>query len=402
MNVNGKVVILLFESLKNKDVRTFLQQTLTKDCYKSIEPPESLKNNYYLEKNFAFFIAIDAIVKFEQVINDDNLIDEYIEQLKRIFKKFTNYNDIKKGIYLFLEKALSEKIDISGKSHEEKRAQLLYYVYDKYIVNGYFYFGFCSNYTNEITCLGLRKENFILDERLEKINQIISKVGTENLFKRENTSITDNVIVAIYFALLSPSYISDLSTSSYLKSKKYNKDCLFFKNLDEIRNNLLTLSKEKRLNNKDTSDVINNFVETYSSDKVNNTKPCIALIKRSTILKNELKDIQEIINNKDESIASSLSLIMESRYNSYEIENDIAPSEIRIIELPKYSEFLLGLSNFAIVNKNIDIVQDDFKISEEDIITNKEVNAYGAVSVAIVGSILIIAGLIISVILKLT
>ena len=51
MNVNGKVVILLFESLKNKDVRTFLQQTLTKDCYKSIEPPESLKNNYYLEKN---------------------------------------------------------------------------------------------------------------------------------------------------------------------------------------------------------------------------------------------------------------------------------------------------------------------------------------------------------------
>ena len=128
--------------------------------------------------------------------------------------------------------------------------------------------------------------------------------------------------------MLSPSYISDLSTSSYLKSKKYNKDCLFSKNLDEIRNNLLTLSKEKRLNNKDTSDVINNFVETYSSDKVNNTKPCIALIKRSTILKNELKDIQEIINNKDESIASSLSLIMESRYNSYEIENDIAPSEI--------------------------------------------------------------------------
>lgn len=93
---------------------------------------------------------------------------------------------------------------------------------------------------------------------------------------------------------------------------------------------------------------------------------------------------------------------MESRYNSYELENDIAPSEIRIIELPKYSEFLLGLSNFAIVNKNIDIVQDDFKISEEDIIKNKEVNAYGAVSVAIVGSILIIAGLIISVILKLT
>ena len=108
------------------------------------------------------------------------------------------------------------------------------------------------------------------------------------------------------------------------------------------------------------------------------------------------------LGNKDESIASSLSLIMESRYNSYEIENDIAPSEIRIIELPEYSEFLLGLSNFTIVNKNIDIVQDDFKISEEDIIKNKEVNAYGAVSEAIVGSILIIAGLIISVILKLT
>ena len=149
--------------------------------------------------------------------------------------------------------------------------------------------------------------------------------------------------------------------------KNYKFYYLFSKILDEIRNNLLTLSKEKRLNNKDTSDVINNFVETYSSDKVNNTKPCIALIKRSTILKNELKDIQEIINNKDESIASSLSLIMESRYNSYEIENDIAPSEIRIIELPEYSEFLLGLSNFTIVNKNIDIVQDDFKISEGEI-----------------------------------
>lgn len=393
---------MLFESLKRSDVRTFLQQLITQDRYKKIAPPESLKNNYYLEDKYAFFLAIDALSKFEQIIDDDDLVDEYIEQLERIFKKFNHYNEIKKGIYSLVGKIVGAKLNITNPHLPSNREKILRYIYEKYIVNGYFYFGFSSNYINELSFVGIRKDGFLLDPKLVKINQIFRKTSDLNLFSDNsfNISITDNIIIAFYYALLSPDYLSRLVTSPYLKDDKYDKECFYTKDIVKIKENLLQLSNDRKLNAEDKNFVINTFIDVYSNDNVNELIPCIATIKRSSIGKNALKDIEEIIKNKEDSLITSISLILESRYHSYEITNDILPFAIEITEIPSYNEFILGKNSFAIVNKKVNLNEDELKIDEESITRNKEVNSYGAVSIAIIGAVLIVVGIIITIILQ--
>lgn len=391
---------MLFESLNRTDVREFLQQLLIQDRYKKINPPEGLNNNYCLEGKYAFFLAIDALCKFEQIIADDDLVDEYIAQLSRIFKKFNEYSDIKRGIYTLIIKIVSVKLNITNHHLAQNKEKILIHIYDKYIVNGYFYYGLSSNHINEITFVGLRRDGFSLDSKLITINELLTKYGSNKLFTNSNTMITDDIVIAFYQALLYPDYLCMLASSKELKDGKYNKDCFYTKNITEIKENILKISKRAKLNNQDQTELINFFIDVFDSDNISKQTPCIALINRSALNKNQLKDIEEIIKNEDQSLTSAVSLILESRYNSYELKEDILPFQITIKNIPSYNEFILGKSNFAIINKNITLDKDSLKVEESTINKNVNVNSYGAVSIAIIGITLIIIGLILSFILQ--
>lgn len=387
---------MCFEVFNKSEVRTFLQQLLTQDKYKKIMPPESLKNNYYLDNKFAFFIGFDAFCKFEQIINEESITHEYVEQLKRIFDKFSNYSEIKKGIYSLLAKIIAVKLDIKSHNLEKEREKILSYIYDKYIVNGYFYFGISSNYINELKYVGIRRDGFILDPKLEKINKVFRKTRDHDLFTNynENISITDDILIALYYAFLSPDYLYKMLDSIYLKNSKCNKDCFYEKDIKKIKEILIDITNKEKLNNEDKHFVVNTFIDVFTKDKVLSLTPTIALIKRKALGKNKLKDIHEIIDNKDTSLTSSIALILESRYHSLTVNEDILPFNIEIHELPKYLEFLLGINNYAVITNSVDIDINDLKLDNNDIRENVGVNSYGATSLQVVATIIFISGII--------
>ena len=391
---------MLLESLKYDCVNSFLQELLTQDRYKKITPSNAVDDNYFITSKYAFYLGVDALVKFEIIIDDMSYINEYVEQLSRIFKKITNSSDIRYGVYNLIAKIISVKLSLNNTNSLISRERILYYIYNKYIVNGYFYFGFSSYYYNEVSCIGIRHDGFGYDEKLENINQVMKKYCNKELFPKQSVSITDNIIIALFYALLSPNYLTSMATNQVFSSKKYDKECFYTKDIVKIKDMLLQVLNEYRINNEDKKNIINSFVDTYVESTQNNTHPCIARIKRSAINKDKLRDIEEIVKSYDESIATCIELIVDSRYEYFDLTSDISCDDIEIISVPTYNDFIIGKNSFMF-SPVIKASKEELEVDDSMVTNNVTVNSYGAVSIAIIGVLLIIIGTVITIVLRL-
>ena len=387
---------MVVESLKWNYVREFLQDLLVQEKYKKITPPESLSESIYRPTNVAFFLGLDAVIKYDQIIEDEKYLPTYIEQLKRIFKKIANGEDIRLGIYSILGKIVSRKLSVDSDSQKE----ILRYIYDKYIVNGYFYFGCSSNYENEINCIGIRKDSFKFDNRIKDINTIVRKISNTPLFKNDEVTLTDDVSIALYSAFLAPNYIQSLMSNSLINNKKNDMECFYRRDVTKIKELLVNNLNRVTINSIDKTNIINSFIELYLEDV--NFKPCIARVKRSTFNKNKLKDIDSILINKGDSLEYLIALILESRYSSFQIREDVLPESITTLSLPTYNEFLIGQNSFLVFTDKIEVNKEDLQINNLNLTNNAKVNSYGAVSFAIIGILLIIIGVLLNVLLKIS
>lgn len=387
---------MVVESLKWNYVREFLQDLLVQEKYKKITPPESLSESIYRPTNVAFFLGLDAVIKYDQIIEDEKYLPTYIEQLKRIFKKIENGEDIRLGIYSILGKIVSRKLSVDSDSQKE----ILRYIYDKYIVNGYFYFGCSSNYENEINCIGIRKDSFKFDNRIKDINTIVRKISNTPLFKNDEVTLTDDISIALYSAFLAPNYIQSLMSNSLINNKKNDMECFYRRDVTKIKELLVNNLNRVTINSIDKTNIINSFIELYLEDV--NFKPCIARVKRSTFNKNKLKDIDSILINKGDSLEYLIALILESRYSSFQISEDVLPESITTLSLPTYNEFLIGQNSFLVFTDKIEVNKEDLQINNLNLTNNAKVNSYGAVSFAIIGILLIIIGVLLNVLLKIS
>lgn len=386
-----------FNIFNYRSVRSFLHQLLTEDKFKKILPPDYIKNRYYLDNKYAFYLGIDAIIKFDQIIDDKSLIKDYVEELNRVFRKFNDYNKIINGINLEIAKVAGIKLALPNTYTFTSRKRILSYIYNRYIVNGYFYFGFSSNYLNEIECLGIHSKTFFIDDKLKYINDIFKDNSGKLLFLNNETTITDDSIVASYFAFLAPYFLSDMAVNPLFIKKDINRESFYTHDIIKIKDNLIKVCDNVRLNNENEKEVVNTFIDCYTLCCRKEIKPCIAKIKRASIGKNKLKDIDYIINNTDLKLTSAVGLILDSRYNSYRISNSISPYDIEFMELPMYQDLLLGNTNSSSIYNTISINSEDLKISTNRVRKNMTSNSYGAVSVAFVGLLFIFVGTILAI-----
>ena len=287
------------------------------------------------------------------------------------------------------------KLSINNVHTFKAREEILRYIYNKYIVDGYFYFGFSSNYQNEIRFVGIRSNTFFLDDGLNHINEVFNKYSGKNLFLNNNTTITDDIIVATYFALLSPYYLTDIVENPIFKNSNINKDCFYRHDIVNIKNSIRKVCSLEGLDECSTNEVVNSFINYYTLCCKKEIKPCLAKISRRSLNKNKLKDIDQIVKDTDIKLVSAVGLILESRYISSNIATNILPSDIEIISLPTYQEFLTEPNNLNLVNK-IKVDVEKVKSGEYVIDNSIKANSYGIISLAYIGLLFIIVGIILT------
>ena len=374
--------------------RNILQKLLVVDKYKRILPPDYIKNKYYVDNKYAFLLAVDAIIKYDQIIEEPKYLHLYINQLIKIFDKYSNYNDIKNGINLLIAKITCDKLCITNIHTFSAREMILRYIYNKYIVNGYFYFGFSSNYLNEIECVGIRTNTFFIDDKLNYINDVFKKASGKLLFLNEKTTITDDITIATYFSLISPYFLADMASNPLFIDKKINRECFYRHDLVNIKESLGKVCDFQRIDPENKKEVVNSFIDCYTLSCAREIKPCIAKINRRSINKNKLKDIDRIIKDTDEKLGSAVGLILDSRYTSYNIIKDISPYDIEIIQIPTYCDLLTGPNSITNV---INVNSEELKIDNSIIRRKITQNSFGSISLAYIGLLFIFIGTVLAI-----
>lgn len=399
-------MIAMEKMLNRSDVCTFLQELALHDRFKNIEIPQRFTKNTFILNNYALLFVLDAIIKYQIIIEDEVYFKSYLEQLRRMLKKFTKVQDLTNAVNTMLAKITMQKLNLSNIHSKETKDKTLRYIYDKYIINGYFYYGFSSSYQNEIEFIGIRKEGLIIDNKINYINSVLYQYNLGYLYQEEQTNISDNFLVSAYHAFLAPVYLEKFLKNDIFKNNKYDKTCIYKRDIEQIKNVLIQIANDNKFTQQDKVNFINTFLDILQEDKLNTSNPEIALIKRKAIKKNYLKDIELILKNCEElSLTNSISLIVESRYESYELDEDISNIELDIIKLPTYNDIQKGNERFIEIEsekKQIKISDLKEKPTEENlsIIVSPPQKSYGAATIAVLGIMLIIVGTILSIILK--
>ena len=386
-NMEGK----FYDILQRSDIKKLIKEIMSNKAYNDVDIPIPIETNYFVNNNYSLLLLLDALFKYILIIEEDRYLDSYIDSLNMIIKKMDNYNDIEKGVNTLLIKYVSKILNISNNKTHESKEKILRYIYKKYIVEGYFYYGYSSVHKNEIEEYGIRKSGFILDSRISEINDIIKKYEDKDVIRRVNANITDNFIVALYFAFIGPDYLEKLATSKVLNSDSNDNSFYYTKKYSSFIENIEKYISKNNFNSNDKNIILDNFVTVWKENSISKSHGCISFIKRSSLNHNYLKDFEEIVKNiNNMNLVDAISMIMESRYTSYEIDEDISPMLIETIDIPSYNVIIDK-------NDNIELLDEDVSLENNLLLSN----SYGFANICMfIGLILVSLGVTITIIIS--
>lgn len=386
---------MLERFFKRRDVTEFIDEVISNSIYS--KKKNSVYDSYevFVDSSQALFTFFDAIYKFAIIIEDEAYFTEYIMQIRKVIKKFENFNDINEGINKIIGKICALKLGLSDREDVIARKYIVKYVYDKYIVSGYVFHGFPSIYKDDICKYGLVPDNYhhMYDKFIE-INKIFERHGFYNIlgkdFKVKGIYFTDSFILGCFYAFSAPMYFYRLLGYNSFDISNYDDKAYLNNDYFASFNNLSLLMRKAKLTEAEKKFVIKTCFEEWKLIK-NSTDVSILAIKRSSVGLNYLKNIDDILAKTSFcDLGNSIGKIFSYCDNEILVTEKISSNDINIISLNNYKEL-----------KSIrDMRLNDIKNRQEAYNSDKIINAYGKVSILmILGSLLITLGVIATIVM---
>ena len=331
--------------LKNNNLLSILHNVLTNESTKTLLINASTNN--YTYNQYSLLITMDIVIKYQIIINDETYHNLFLNKLDTITSNYNNHGDlIIKGNTLLID-LVSRKLNLDPTLLENKK-QILKYIYDKYIVNGYCFHSFPSVFKDKIEENGLTGDTDIKElNDLKKIDYIFSHHNYKNIISRDLKEksraiyITDSPAMAYYYAFRSPEYMAELTSLSkyYNYLKDYNKDAFYLKDYNKCKSNLVSLCQHVNMTTKEETTILKTFDKRWKTLNLSESFPCIAFIKRSDLAKDYLPNIEEIINSADTiNLNILVSKITDSKYPIIRRYSDINSLDLTVITMPSYRE----------------------------------------------------------------
>lgn len=399
--------------LKSPQLLSILHNVLMNESTKN-KTFNIIDNEEYTYNQYSLLIVMDIVIKYQIIINDEAYHNIFLDKLNAITTSYQNHQDLViKGNKILIDLAsIKTKLPLTSK---ENKKQLLKYIYDKYIVEGYCFHSFPSIFKKETEENGLTGDIDIKElNDLKKISYIFEHHNYKNIIsrnlkeKRRAIYITDSPAMAYFYAFRSPEYMAELtSLSKYYKNiKDYNRNAFYEKNYDGCKSNLESLCKHLNMTVKEENTVLKTFDKRWSHLKLSESMPCIAFIKRKDLAKDYLPNIEEIIESVDSMPLEILvSKIIDSKYKIIRRYSNISSLNLSIITMPSYRE----IKNNKFLSKEkpkvvLNLKEEKITVNDEEEEKNfnfKYAYSYGNASVlALTGLLLITLGLTLSIIIK--
>ena len=362
----------MFNYLLNKDETILFLKTL-------------INNSVYHDKKDSnkddvIGLFYDALFKYSVLLDSEDYYNEFLTDLRTIFKKINNISEIDEGINKLLSRLILKKIDTKNKN------TFIEYVYDRFINNGYFIHAYSNKYKNNIDKNGLIIDEYDnLYDRFIKVQDILNKYSSSIIdkdFNDKSIYFTDSMKLAYYYASRSPYYFYNLICGEkFIK----NKDSYSEKNYKECLGNIKKLCYKYSLTSDDEEYVIDTFNKEWelldNKDNINS----FILVKRNVLEYNKIP-LEEFINKYNtESYDFILDRLIDGNYSNIKCNKNIDRNDITFIDINH------GTKEEVKEDKHEEKQYfDEFDFS----------NSYGKVSLLLLfGAILITIGIIITIIL---
>ena len=77
-----------FSNMLNKEsIRNLIKEVITNKVYNDIDIPIPLENNYFINNNYGLLLIMDALIKYDIIIEDNEYLSSFVEDLRLIIKK---------------------------------------------------------------------------------------------------------------------------------------------------------------------------------------------------------------------------------------------------------------------------------------------------------------------------
>ena len=402
--------------LKNEHLLSILHNVLMNETTKNKVSNASINGESYSYNRYSLLITMDIVIKYKIIINDDIYNNYFLNKLDTITNNYNNHEDlIIKGNSLLID-LVSNKLNVTTTKAENKK-EILKYIYDKYIVNGYCFHSFPSIFKEKTEEVGLTQDIDIKElNDLKKIDYIFSNHNYKNIISRDLKEksraiyITDSPAMAYYYAFRSPEYMAEITSLSkyYNYLKDYNKDAFYLKDYHKCKSNLASLCQHVNMTTKEETTILKTFDKRWKALNLSESLPCIAFIKRSDLAKNYLSNIDDIINSVDTIDLNILvSKITDSKYPIIKRYSNINSLDLTVITMPSYRE--IRNNKFIIKDKPKTVVApitreayQEEKVKKEGFNFNyKNAFSYGNANVvALTGLLLITLGMTLTIIIN--
>lgn len=378
---------MLDNYLKRRDVLEFIDLIKKYPRYYNKKVIEKVSFGKHLDNELALYVFYDAIYKYVVLIDDIWLFDFYFDQIKKIYRKLDDIDDIIFGIHKTLCRVVCSYLEITDIYDEINRNKIIKFVYDKYILDGYYIHGFSTVYETSINNNGFLSsvyQNYY--KEMNKVKDIFSKYGINNIFNKDFSSnvsyFTDNFVMGCYYSVNSPGYFYNLFFNDEVYGKKVNRKNYLTRNYHACVNSLKKVIKNFK---KDDYNYIMDVVKK-EWDLINSVpkKISLLLVKRNYIYtpKVRLEDFLKMNGSVFEIVDGIL-----SPKNSRIPFNDVLyDNKIDIVSLDDYYE----LHKSEVVKKE----------RRKRFAFIKDLNSLGVASIFIIcGAMAISLGVLISVIM---
>lgn len=379
--------------LKRDDVSKLVKQIKTNERYFNKNSYE-VSHNFFVSSELALYIFYDALLKYKIILDDAYLFDEYLEQLEKLYKKIDNFEDIRRGVNKLIGRMTSIKLGIKSVNSDLEHKQIVSYIYNKYILDGYFIHGFNTNYVKDLEdrdFIPEEYENYYED--FKEVNKIFEKYNVSNVIQKDfddkKIYFTDDLVLGCYYSNYTPLFFYNFLTNKECFGKRIRSDA-FLKDDYSICTRQLKRFMNDSFFNESDKNFVNELVKKqwdllHKKDK----KISLMLVRRKCINSNSNINLDEYIKD-DSDLDEVIDRLLSSKCGSVPCSKKIAKEDITIVNLDGYYE-----KEDSIVEVSYE--DEYYKYKEEDV-SNEFMNVYGKASVFIIlGSLFISLGVIISI-----
>lgn len=388
---------MLDEYIKRDDVKEFIKELINNHRYYEKSFNSGSVYSRYILNEMALYTFYDALIKYKIVLDDIYLFDEFLEQMGKIYNKLNNYDDIEIGINKLIGKMVAIKLEIKDVNDSINRKQLISYIFNKYILEGYYIHGFSTIYYDDIKEKGLIPNNYKnYYSSMKEVNKIFNKYGY-NLIDKDFDSnkiyYTDDVIMACFYSICSPGYFHDLLFNHELFGNKVRRNGYLANDLD-----LSTRFIKKFMNDRSFSDLDKKYVLSIIKNEwdlihKNKRKVDLLFIPRKRLTDNNKLDINSFLDD-DKDVYEVVDRLLTPKNGNVTSEEILSNTEIKLVQLNDYYEIDENTREITLA-----LDEELLKLEKEEEV-EENLDNYGSASVFIIlGSLFITLGVIISIVM---